>query len=211
MSSLVLYEVEFRGGQEELLKKYLRHWKQRQINPRNEYSTVSWTEDIAWFMLHWIAGLRALGTSFSTAGSQHHCWRTGEARACVTCSLDSYVQDRVRLFFFWPTPFFTLWNESYIPNKPDCPSLYYWKLFASGVKNHEAGVWKKVFSLKETMLHQWVFYLRSCLHPSSVAHLVKPLGSGNLERQWGVKEQGDLWCPRDHQQRCLAASILTHI
>lgn len=52
MSSLVLYEVEFRGGQEELLKKYLRHWKQRQINPRNEYSAVSWTEDIAWFMLH---------------------------------------------------------------------------------------------------------------------------------------------------------------
>lgn len=54
-------------------------------------------------------------------------------------------------------------------------------------------------------------FLLEGLHPSSVAHLVKPLGSGNLERQWGVKEQGDLWCPRDHQQRCLAASILTHI
>lgn len=42
---------------------------------------------------------------------------------------------------------------------------------------------EKLFSLKETTLHHWVFCMSSCLHPSLVAHQVKPLGSGNLERQ----------------------------
>lgn len=98
-----------------LLRNHLRHEMQRKINDRNEYSAVSQTEDRAWFSCTKMqaqmctrglwdppSAQRVHNTPVTSLSAEcaRHCQRAGEALACVTCTLSSYLQDRFSLFSF---------------------------------------------------------------------------------------------------------------
>lgn len=86
------------------------------------------------------------------------------------------------------------------------PSLYCWKLFASGLKDPEND--EVVFFEGNNLTP--LFCMNYSLHPSFLALRVESLGCGKSER-YQEAELGDLWCPGNHRQYHFTARVLACI